>query len=185
MTKRLIDIIGAVLVLPLLMLVWIPVAIAIRLDSKGPVLFRQVRVGRNERPFTIIKFRTMRFEMDDRPSHKASKSMITRTGRILRRTKIDELPQILNVLAGSMSFVGPRPCLYSQEQLIQLRRQRKVFECQPGITGPAQLSGVDMSNPEKLSKIDAAYCLNRSDWSDILLIMRTVMGDGRGDAVQP
>ena len=126
----------------------------------------------------------MRCDMDDRASHEASKSMITRVGRILRLTKIDELPQILNVLAGSMSFVGPRPCLYSQDELIELRRQEKVFQCRPGITGLAQLKGVDMSNPEKLSKIDAEYCRNRSDWSDVLIILRTVIGQGRGDAVQ-
>jgi O-antigen biosynthesis protein WbqP len=184
MTKRLIDIFGAVLVFPLLIFAWIPVAIAIRLDTKGPILFRQVRVGLDERPFTIFKFRTMRFDMDDRASHEASKSMITRVGRILRLTKIDELPQILNVLAGSMSFVGPRPCLYSQHQLIELRRQKKVFQYRPGITGLAQLGGVDMSNPEKLSTIDAEYCQNRSNWNDILIILRTVMGQGRGDAVQ-
>lgn len=184
MIKRLTDIIGAVLVLPLLLFIWIPVAIAIRLDSKGPILFRQVRVGLDEQPFTILKFRTMRFDMDDRASHEASKSMITRVGRILRLTKIDEIPQILNVLAGSMSFVGPRPCLYSQDLLIELRRQKKVFQCRPGITGLAQLNGVDMSNPEKLSTIDAEYCQNRSDWNDVLIIMRTVMGQGRGDAVQ-
>ena len=185
MTKRLLDIIGALLVLPVLIFIWIPVAIAIRLDTKGPILFRQVRVGLDERPFTIFKFRTMRFDMDDRASHEASKTMITRVGGILRLTKIDELPQILNVLGGSMSFVGPRPCLYSQEQLIRLRRQKKVFECRPGITGPAQLSGVDMSNPEKLSTIDAEYCRNRSDWNDVLIIARTVLGQGRGDAVRP
>lgn len=183
MMKRLIDIFGAILVLPVLMVVWLPVAIAIRLDSKGPILFRQVRVGLDEQPFTIFKFRTMCVDMDDRASHEASKSMITRIGRVLRLTKIDELPQILNVLGGSMSLVGPRPCLYSQDQLIQLRRQKKVFECRPGITGLAQLSGIDMSNPEKLSTIDAEYCRNRSDWSDVLIIVRTVLGQGRGDAV--
>jgi O-antigen biosynthesis protein WbqP len=184
MIKRLTDIIGVVLVLPLLMFIWIPVAMAILMDSKGPVLFRQIRVGLDERPFIIFKFRTMRFDMDDRASHEASKTMITRVGRILRRTKVDELPQILNVLAGSMSFVGPRPCLYSQSLLIELRRQKKVFQCRPGITGLAQLSGVDMSNPEKLSKIDAEYCHSRSDWGDFVIILRTVMGHGRGDAAQ-
>jgi lipopolysaccharide/colanic/teichoic acid biosynthesis glycosyltransferase len=184
MIKRLTDIIGAVLVLPLLIFIWIPVAVAIFIDSNGPILFRQVRVGLNERPFTILKFRTMRFDMDDRASHEASKFMITRVGRILRLTKIDELPQILNVLAGSMSFVGPRPCLYSQNLLIELRRQKNVFQCRPGITGIAQLRGVDMSNPEKLSTIDAEYCQNRSDCNDILIILRTVVGQGRGDAVQ-
>lgn len=184
MIKRLTDIIGAVLILPLLIFIWIPVAVAIRLDSKGPILFRQTRVGLDERPFTIFKFRTMRFDMDDRASHEASRFMITRVGRILRLTKIDELPQILNVLSGSMSFVGPRPCLYSQEQLIHLRRQKRVFQCRPGITGLAQLSGVDMSNPEKLSTIDAEYSQNRSNLNDVLIILKTVLGHGRGDAVQ-
>jgi O-antigen biosynthesis protein WbqP len=184
MIKRLTDIIGAAVVLPLLLLIWIPVAIAIRLDSKGPTLFRQTRVGIDEQPFTIIKFRTMRFDMDDRASHEASKSMITRVGQILRRTKIDELPQVLNVFAGSMSFVGPRPCLYSQDQLIYLRRQRKVFECRPGITGLAQLRGVDMSSPETLSTIDAEYCQNRTDLGDIFIIFKTLVGKGSGDAVQ-
>lgn len=184
MTKRLTDIIGALALLPILFVIWLPVAFAIRLDSQGPILFRQTRVGIDEQPFTIFKFRTMRFDMDDRASHAASKSMITRVGKILRQTKIDELPQIFNVLAGSMSFVGPRPCLYSQEQLIQLRRQKKVFECRPGITGLAQLNGVDMSDPEKLSTIDAEYCQNRSELNDIFIILKTLIGKGRGDAVK-
>lgn len=184
MFKRLTDVLGVVIVFPLLIFIWIPVAVAIRLDSKGPILFRQVRVGLDEQPFTILKFRTMRVEMDDRASHEASKSMITRVGRILRLTKIDELPQILNVLSGTMSFVGPRPCLYSQDQLIRLRRQKNVFQCRPGITGLAQLSGVDMSDPEKLSMIDADYCQNRSDLNDVLIILKTFIGKGRGDAVR-
>lgn len=184
MIKRVTDIFFAVLILPLLLLIFIPVAIAIRLDSKGPILFRQTRVGRAEQPFTMFKFRTMRFEMDNRPSHQASRSMITSVGRVLRITKIDELPQIINVLAGTMSFVGPRPCLYSQVALIDLRRQKKVFECYPGITGLAQLEGIDMSDPEKLSTIDAQYCRDRSDWNDIHIIVRTLFGQGRGDAIQ-
>lgn len=178
------DIIGALMVFPILIVFWIPVALAIRLDSKGPILFRQIRVGINEQPFTIFKFRTMHYDMDDRASHEASKSMITRVGRILRLTKLDEMPQILNVLEGSMSFVGPRPCLYSQDRLIQLRRQKNVFECRPGITGPAQLRGIDMSNPEKLSTIDAEYCQNISIRDDVAIIVRTILGQGRGDAVQ-
>lgn len=184
MIKRFTDIFFAILILPVLFLIFIPVSIAIRLDSKGPILFRQIRVGRAEQPFTIFKFRTMRFDMDNRPSHHASQTMVTRIGRVLRLTKIDELPQILNVLAGTMSFVGPRPCLYSQVELINFRRLKKVFECRPGITGLAQLEGIDMSNPEKLSIIDAEYCQNRSDLNDIHIIVRTVFGQGRGDAIQ-
>jgi O-antigen biosynthesis protein WbqP len=184
MVKRLTDVFSAILITALLLLIFIPVAIAIRMDSKGPILFRQTRVGRFEEPFTMFKFRTMRLDMDNRPSHYASQSMITRVGRVLRKTKIDELPQVFNVLAGRMSLVGPRPCLYSQVDLIDLRRQKKVFECRPGITGLAQLAGIDMSDPEKLSIIDAQYCQNRSDWNDILIIVRTVFGQGRGDAIQ-
>ena len=110
--------------------------------------------------------------------------MITRVGKILRLTKIDELPQILNVLSGSMSFVGPRPCLYSQEQLIHLRRQKGVSQCQPGIKGLEQLSGVNMSNPEKLSTIDAEYRQNRSDLNEVLIILKMVLDHGSGDAIQ-
>jgi O-antigen biosynthesis protein WbqP len=181
--KRLLDLTGALCALPVLGIIIIPVALAIRWDSPGPIFFLQTRVGRNERPFTLIKFRTMRANMDNRASHEANQSMITYVGRVLRRSKIDELPQIWNVFAGDMSLVGPRPCLLSQDELIQLRRQRGVFDCKPGITGLAQLNEVDMSQPEKLSKLDAEYCRSRSNFNDLLIIIKTLAGKGRGDAV--
>ncbi|MEL6875617.1 MAG: sugar transferase, partial [Pseudomonadota bacterium] len=109
-------------------------------------------------------------------------SSITKCGHLLRRTKIDELPQIWSVLRGDMSFVGPRPCLPQQAKLVDLRKSTGALDVKPGITGPAQLAGVDMSTPEKLAAIDAEYAKNRTFWNDIAMIFRTASGRGTGGA---
>ena len=124
------------------------------LDTRSP-LFRQERVGRNQRPFTLVKFRTMRPNTASVASHLADASAITPFGRFLRRTKLDELPQLWNVLRGDMSLVGARPCLFNQQDLIAERAARGVFDARPGITGLAQIQGIDMSTPELLAKTDA------------------------------
>jgi O-antigen biosynthesis protein WbqP len=184
MIKRSFDVLLAIAGLPVLLLVGLPVALAIRLDSPGPALFRQRRIGQHERIFTLLKFRTMHIDVGDRATHEASVSHITRVGHWLRASKIDELPQLLNVLAGSMSLVGPRPCLPSQTALIEHRRARGAFDVRPGITGAAQVAGVDMSDPERLSRIDGDYCRNRSLDGDLALLWQTVMGKGAGDRVR-
>ena len=117
-------------------------------DTRSPV-FRQVRVGRNQKPFALVKFRTMKLNTASVASHLASSSSITPFGHFLRRTKLDELPQLWNVLKGEMSLVGPRPGLFNQEELTASRDKRGVFEVRPGITGLSQVNEIDMSTPEK------------------------------------
>lgn len=182
--KRAIDIVAALVGLPFAMLIGIPVALAIRLDSPGPVLFRQRRVGRHEVVFTLVKFRTMQTNVGDRATHEAQASHVTRVGRWLRASKIDELPQLWNVLLGTMTLVGPRPCLPSQVALIDYRRAQGVFAHRPGITGAAQVLGVDMSDPATLSQIDGNYCRTRTLGGDLALLLQTVLGKGAGDRVR-
>lgn len=157
-------------------------AVAIWLEDRANPFFVQCRLGRNGRTFSLIKLRTMHVGTGDIPSHSAAPSSITRTGTIFRRTKLDELPQIWNVLRGEMSFVGPRPGLPTQFELAECRRQRGVDRLLPGITGVAQVQGLDMSTPEHLARVDATYIGAWSLSRDMALLWRTAMGGGRGDA---
>lgn len=183
--KRAFDIVlaatGLVVAAPLIL----AAAVLIRLTSPGPAIFLQTRVGLNEKPFTCLKLRTMYCETENVPTHEAGASSITPVGRLLRRFKFDELPQLWNVLAGRMSFVGPRPCLPSQTALIAARRAYGLYKLRPGITGVAQVAGVDMSDPEKLAALDAAYLHDMSLAADIRLILATALGSGQGDRVRP
>jgi lipopolysaccharide/colanic/teichoic acid biosynthesis glycosyltransferase len=177
--------------LTLALLLAIPAALAcsvaallIWFDDHANPFFVQMRLGRDERPFRLVKLRTMRVGTGDRPSHETVRGSITRIGSIMRRTKLDELPQLWNVLCGDMSFVGPRPGLPSQIELAECRRRHGVDRLIPGITGVSQVRGLDMSTPERLAEMDATYT---GDWSaarDIRLLIRTGMGSGRGDAVK-
>lgn len=182
--KRMVDVLLALAIAPFAMVLVAIAIVLIRADSPGPALFRQRRVGLNERPFTLIKLRTMSIEMDDRPSHEASRAHITRIGRTLRRLKVDELPQLWNVLNGTMSFVGPRPCLPTQSEVIAERRKAGAFNVPPGITGPAQIAGIDMSTPALLAEIDGRYARSSDLAGDLKLIWKTALGQGRDDAVR-
>lgn len=150
----------------------------------GAPLFRQVRVGKDQKPFTLIKFRTMRIDTASVASHLINASAITPLGRFLRRSKLDELPQLWNVVKGEMSLVGPRPCLPNQSELIVERASRGVFDVRPGITGLAQLSGVDMSKPKTLAEIDALMINNLTLAKYFLYLFKTISGSGSGDAVK-
>ena len=152
-------------------------------DTGAPV-FRQERVGRFQKPFILVKFRTMKKDTAHVASHLASASSITPFGRFLRRTKLDELPQLWNVLKGDMSLVGPRPCLFSQHELIHEREAKGVFEVRPGITGLAQINDIDMSTPALLAQTDASMIegLSLSDY--FLYLFKTVSGEGSGDRVK-
>ncbi len=149
----------------------------------GSPLFRQVRVGRGTQPFTLIKFRTMRPDTASVASHLVDAAAITPLGRFLRRTKLDELPQLWNVLRGEMSLVGPRPCLFNQTELIAERSARAVFEARPGITGLAQINGIDMSTPRLLAETDARMLDELSLSKYFHYILMTLSGKGRGDRV--
>ncbi|GJM03348.1 MAG: sugar transferase [Rhodomicrobium sp.] len=161
--------IGLILAAPLmLVIIWL-----IRRDSEGGAMFNQIRIGKGGLPFTCIKFRTMAVGTGDRPTHKVQTASVTKIGHILRRTKLDELPQLINVLKGEMALVGPRPCLPSQDELIKARMASGALTVLPGITGLAQVHGVDMSAPERLASIDGYYAANRNFCGDLLIILRT------------
>lgn len=141
--------VGLILLFPLLILLFI-----IGLFDTGSPLFIQTRVGRNEKPFKLVKFRSMNVSAKQVATHLADKKSITKYGAFLRKTKLDELPQLWNVLIGQMSLVGPRPCLYNQLELVEERRKRQVFDVRPGITGLAQINDIDMSTPKLLAETD-------------------------------
>ena len=144
--------------------------IAVRLDSPGPAILSQWRVGQGERPFRCHKIRTMHVGTATLPTHMVGAAQVTRLGGFLRRTKLDELPQLLNIIRGEMSFVGPRPCLPTQTELIEERRRRGVFAARPGLTGLAQVQNIDMSDPPRLAEVDAAYLATRSFRSDLAIL---------------
>lgn len=153
------------------------------LDTGSP-LFRQERVGRHQKPFTLVKFRTMRPDTASVATHLADASAVTKLGRFLRRSKLDELPQLWNVLKGQMSLVGPRPCLFNQTELIKERALRGVFAARPGITGLAQINGIDMSTPRRLAEADAQMLQDLGLAAYFTYIIKTVNGAGRGDRIR-
>src|SRR6195952_13100 len=155
--KRAFDVLACALLLLFGWPILLVIIIAIRLQSPGPAIFAQVRVGKGGRQFTCYKLRTMYSGTANLPTHQVQASSVTALGEYLRRFKIDELPQLCNVLIGDMSLVGPRPCLPSQIDLVEARRKSGVLEVRPGITGLAQVNGVDMSDPDRLAGIDAQY----------------------------
>lgn len=169
---------GLILTAPILLVV-----IIIGYFDTGSPVFMQRRVGKNQKPFTLIKFRTMSVDTKSVASHLASAASITKMGGFLRKTKIDELPQLLNVLKGDMSLVGPRPCLFNQEELIKERASRGVFDVLPGITGLAQVNEIDMSTPSALAEWDQKMIESFSLGSYFRYILLTVSGKGSGDRV--
>ncbi|MEK9570527.1 MAG: sugar transferase, partial [Paracoccaceae bacterium] len=141
-------------------------------------------IGRNKKPFILVKFRTMSKDTASVASHLASSTSITKPGRFLRRTKLDELPQLWNVLKGEMSLVGPRPGLPNQELLTEARSRLNVYSVSPGITGLAQIKGIDMSTPELLARTDAQMIAEMSVTNYFRFIFLTVIGNGKGDRIK-
>lgn len=164
---------GIILLLPLGI-----IALAIKLDSQGPVIFKQERLGKNGKPFTMYKFRSMRIGA---PSEVATRDFvdsdryITRLGSFLRRTSLDELPQLWNILTGSMSFVGYRPVCLTEVELNELRRRYGVFTAKPGLTGLAQVSGRDNITFEEKAALDAQYVRNQGLRMDLWCLAKTVI----------
>ena len=171
--------VGLIFVSPL----FLALTIAGLFDTGSP-LFRQTRVGRNKKPFTLVKFRTMRPDTAHVATHLADASAVTAFGKFLRRTKLDELPQLWNVLKGEMSLVGPRPCLPSQNELIEARERLDVFRVRPGITGLAQVNDIDMSTPRLLAETDARMLALLGVGDYFRYILLTVFGKGSGDRVR-
>ena len=170
---------GLVITFPLLTIIFI-----IGIFDTGSPLFFQERVGMYKKPFTLVKFRTMSVETKSVASHLAYAASITKLGAFLRKTKLDELPQLWNVLLGDMSLVGPRPNLFNQEELIIARSEKAIYDVRPGVTGLAQIQNIDMSTPGKLAKTDAIMIKKMSLKNYFLYIIKTVTGSGAGDAVK-
>ncbi len=182
-TKRFVDLGFALSIIILLWWAMLIIWAAIRLQSPGPGIFRQERVGRNEQVFTCLKFRTMYISAPNVGTHEVPAAAVTPLGHFLRRTKLDELPQVINILRNDMSLVGPRPCLPNQASMIGERRAQGVFEIKPGITGLAQVRGIDMSDPTGLAACDREYLLLQSLLLDLKIILQTARGAGSGDNV--
>ena len=152
-------------------------------DTGSPLFFQQ-RIGKNQQLFTLIKFRTMSINTDSVGTHLVDTTSITKLGFFLRKTKLDELPQLFNVLLGHMSLVGPRPCLPNQIKLMEERDRRGLFKVRPGITGLAQINEIDMSTPRKLARYDQLMTKSMDLKLYAKLIIATALGKGRGDRTQ-
>ena len=183
--KRLFDLVVALPLLTFSLPVMLVIAVVVCLDSPGAAIFRQVRVGRNERGFTLLKFRSMRADTPELPTDEMARcpSRVTRTGRWLRRTSLDELPQLINVLRGEMSLVGPRPALPTQSELNRKRRAEGIEALTPGITGWAQVNGRDELDTDAKVACDAWYLQHRSLWLDLQILVQTLIPvvTGRGN----
>jgi lipopolysaccharide/colanic/teichoic acid biosynthesis glycosyltransferase len=175
----LLSLVGISFTLPIMLAIYI-----IGIFDTGSPLFFQLRVGQNEKLFTLVKFRTMSINTGSVDTHLVDSANITKLGSFLRKIKLDELPQLFNVLLGQMSLVGPRPCLPNQSNLIEERSQRNVFKVRPGITGLAQVNDVDMSTPRKLARYDQLMINSMDLKLYTKLIINTALGKGHGDRVQ-
>ncbi|MCL1112980.1 sugar transferase [Shewanella basaltis] len=180
---RLIDFFVAFLGLLFLWPILLVVTIIGFFDTGSPI-FIQTRVGKNKKPFDLIKFRTMSKDTASVASHLASNASITKLGGFLRKTKIDELPQLINVLKGEMSLVGPRPNLFNQEELIKARDALGIYNVLPGVTGLAQVQNIDMSTPTLLAKTDKQMIDSLNIRNYFKYIVMTATGRGSGDAVK-
>ena len=179
--KRLIDLFVSFIGIIVLLLPMLIIAIAIKCDSKGPVFFKQKRVGKNKKLFNILKFRTMRTDTPhDAPTHELSdpKKWITKVGGFLRKTSLDELPQIFNIFAGQMSIIGPRPALWNQDDLIAERDKYGANDIKPGLTGWAQINGRDELEIPVKARFDGEYtaALNSGFFKGLSMDMKCFFG---------
>lgn len=184
--KRLYDTLGAFIGILLLSPLYLVIIILIKIDSKGPILFKQKRIGRNKKHFNILKFRTMKINTPkDTPTHMLEnpEQYITRMGKFLRKTSLDELPQIINILKGDMSIIGPRPALWNQFDLIEERDKYDVHKLFPGITGYAQIKGRDTLSILDKAALDGEYVKKISLWLDIKIFIETFISVFKSDGV--
>ena len=184
--KRLIDIVLSALAILCLSPIFLILMILIKLDSPGPVFFKQKRVGIHKKHFNILKFRTMRVDTPkDTPTHLLTNTeqWITRTGRFLRKTSLDELPQIINILAGHMSIIGPRPALWNQYDLLEERDKYGANDILPGLTGWAQINGRDELPIEVKAKLDGEYVCRQSFAFDVKCFFGTIVSVLKHDGV--
>lgn len=184
--KRFIDIILSLIGLIVLSPIFLILIIAIKIDSRGPVLFKQKRVGINKTHFNILKFRTMRIDTPkDTPTHLLSnpEQYITKMGKFLRKTSLDELPQIWNIFVGQMSIIGPRPALWNQYDLIAERDKYGANDVPPGLTGWAQINGRDELPIEVKAKLDGEYVEKISFWMDVKCFFGTIVSVLKSEGV--
>ena len=179
--NRILALILAIVLLPILLMI----SVIIKLESKGPAIFAQRRVGQFDRHFIMYKFRTMQIGMPDLPSDQVSEHDIrfTDSGKWLRRFSIDEFPQLFNIIRGDMAFVGPRPALYNQYELISMRHERGIDALKPGITGWAQVNGRDSIPLEVKVDLDEYYLKNRSWRLDMRTIWMTFFKTAAGEGL--
>lgn len=176
--KHLLDFLLALIGIIVLSPIFLLIIVAIKLDSRGPVLFKQDRVGKNKKIFKIYKFRTMKIDApNDMPTHLLENPdvFITRVGKVLRKTSLDELPQILNILKGQMSIIGPRPALWNQYDLIDERDKYQANGIYPGLTGWAQINGRDELSIQNKSALDGEYVKKLSFVFDVKCFIGTVL----------
>ena len=184
--KRLFDfvmsLIGIIVLSPIILIV----ALAVKLTSPGPMLFKQRRIGKNNDEFQIYKFRTMRIDTPNVPTHllENPEQWITPVGKFLRKTSLDELPQLFNILKGEMSIVGPRPALYNQIDLKEMRTEAGVHKLVPGLTGCAQINGRDEIPLSLKVKLDKEYLEKKNFLFDIKIIFMTVLSVIKSEGVQ-
>ena len=183
--KRFFDLTLALVASPLLALPMLLIALAVKLTSKGPVLYWSDRVGRNNEIFRMPKFRSMRTDAPEVATHLFSNygAYLIRIGPFLRKTSLDELPQIYSILKGDLSFVGPRPALHNQDDLVALRTEYGVHELTPGLTGWAQVNGRDELPITVKVKYDCEYLRKRTLLFDIRILLRTIVQVLRGQGV--
>ncbi|MCP2033610.1 O-antigen biosynthesis protein WbqP [Planomicrobium sp. HSC-17F08] len=185
--KRSIDFTLSFITLIVLSIVLLVLCLLIKFESPGPVLFKQRRIGKGKKEFNILKFRTMKTNApNDMPTHLLDKpdTYITKIGKFLRKTSLDELPQLINILKGDMSLIGPRPALWNQEDLISERDKYQANDVLPGLTGLAQISGRDELPIELKAKIDGEYVQKKNPVLDTVIFFRTVFSVLKSDGVK-
>jgi O-antigen biosynthesis protein WbqP len=184
--KRIIDMLLALLGLIVFSPLFLLLIIAIKLDSPGPVFFKQRRIGKGKREFMILKFRTMRIDTPkDIPTHLLANpdAYITKVGRFLRKTSLDEIPQVLNIIKGEMSIIGPRPALWNQDDLVAERDKYRANDLTPGLTGWAQINGRDELPITVKAKLDGEYVKKMGFWMDVRIFWMTVWSVVAGKGV--
>ncbi len=183
--KRISDVVFSIVSMILFIPLWIIIPLMIRIDSRGRIIFKQKRVGLNGTYFIIYKFRTMKEGTPDIPTDRLrdQSTLNTRVGTVLRRLSIDEIPQLMNILKGDMSFVGPRPALYNQDLLIRLRKEKDVNKVRPGVTGLAQINGRDELSIRDKVMYDQLYIKDASIMLDVKIFLVTVKAAITGKGV--
>ncbi|WP_367116102.1 sugar transferase [Enterococcus faecium] len=178
----LLSLVGIIVLSPIFLIL----CIAIKIDSKGPVIFKQKRVGKNKTHFYIYKFRTMKVDTPkETPTHLLSNPdfFITRVGKFLRKTSLDELPQLFNILKGDMAVIGPRPALWNQYDLIEERDKYHANDIRPGLTGLAQISGRDELEIDYKARLDGQYTANITPWMDLKCFFGTIISVFKSEGV--